>query len=333
MIGKVTGQKQTDSADTGEGKKPGRGDDLHKKSWLKKHWVTLLIIGMLIIGLCIMLYPTIANYWNSFHQTRAISTYMTDVSSMDQESYLKLIEDAQAYNRRLSESGIRWVMTDEEKAEYEQTLTISDTGIMGYLTIEKIQLMLPIYHGQSEAVLQTSIGHLEGTSLPVGCKSFNRRTGKLDDPEECGHIVLSGHRGLPSAKLFSNLDKMVEGDTFTLTVLNETYTYEVDQIRIVLPEDLSQITLEKGKDYCTLVTCTPYGINTHRLLVRGHRILNVNGDGNVVADALLIDKLYIVPFVGFPILVIILVIVILITARRRKRRQIFQKARKERDNQ
>ena len=148
----------------------------------------------------------------------------------------------------------------------------------------------------------------------------------LDDPEECGHIVLSGHRGLPSAMLFSKLDKLVEGDIFSLTVLNETYTYEVDQIRIVLPEDLSQITLEKGQDYCTLVTCTPYGINTHRLLVRGHRTWNINGDGNVVADALLIDKLYVVPFVGFPILVILLVILILVTARRRKVRQIFQMA-------
>ena len=297
-----------------------------KNSWLKKHWVTLLIVLMLVIGLSIMLYPTVANYWNSFHQTRAISTYMTDVASMDEASYLKLIDEAQNYNRKISENGINWSLSKQEKAEYENVLQVSDTGIMGYIQISKIHVMLPVYHGMSEAVLQTSIGHLEGTSLPVGCSSFNRRTGMLDDPEECGHIVLSGHRGLPSAMLFSNLDKLVEGDIFTLTVLNETYTYEVDQIRIVLPEDLSQITLEKGQDYCTLVTCTPYGINTHRLLVRGHRTWNINGDGNVVADALLIDKLYVVPFVGFPILVILLVILILVTARRRKVRQIFQMA-------
>ena len=189
--------------------------------------------------------------------------------------------------------------------------------------------MLPIYHGMSESVLQTSIGHLEGTSLPVGCKSFNWRSGELDDPNECGHIVLSGHRGLPSAKLFSGLDKLVEGDYFSITVLNETYTYEVDQIRIVKPDDLSSITLEKGKDYCTLVTCTPYGINTHRLLVRGHRVRNMNGDGNVIADAMQIDKLYVVPFVGIPIVLILLVILVIVTGRQRKRKQIFRNVQEE----
>lgn len=319
MIGIWRKQKQTD-----DGVQPEQ-----KKSWLKKHGVTLLIIGMLVIGLSIMLYPTVANYWNSFRQTRAISTYMTDVAAMDESHYQELIENANQYNRKLSEKGLHFVLTEAEKAAYEAELAVSDSGIMGYIQISKIHVMLPIYHGMSESVLQTSIGHLEGTSLPVGCKSFNWRSGELDDPNECGHIVLSGHRGLPSAKLFSGLDKLVEGDYFSITVLNETYTYEVDQIRIVKPDDLSSITLEKGKDYCTLVTCTPYGINTHRLLVRGHRVRNMNGDGNVIADAMQIDKLYVVPFVGIPIVLILLVILVIVTGRQRKRKQIFRNVQEE----
>lgn len=163
MIGNWRKQKQTD-----DGVQPEE-----KKSWLKKHWVTLLIVGMLVIGLCIMLYPTVANYWNSFHQTRAISTYMTDVASMDESRYQELIESANKYNRKLSEEGLHFELTEEEKAAYEAELAVSDTGIMGYIQISKIHVMLPVYHGMSEAVLQTSIGHLEGTSLPVGCKSFN----------------------------------------------------------------------------------------------------------------------------------------------------------------
>ena len=291
--------------------------------------MTLLIVGALVIGLAIMLYPSIANYWNSFHQTRAIASYMEDVTAMDPADYEKLIADARAYNQDISEHGIKWILTDEEKVEYENQLNFMKTGIMGYIQIDKINVMLPLYHGVSESVLQTSIGHIEGTSLPVGCASFNPRSGEVEDPNESNHIVLSGHRGLPSAKLFSNLDKLVEGDTFTITVLNETYTYEVDQIRIVLPEDLSNITLEKGKDYCTLVTCTPYGINTHRLLVRGHRVSNFNGDQNVVADALLIDRLYVAPFIGIPIITILLVVLIVVTGRRRKHNRILRKAEAE----
>ncbi|MBR2696667.1 MAG: class C sortase [Parasporobacterium sp.] len=271
-----------------------------------------------------MLYPTISDYWNSFHQSRAIMTYMEDVASMDEENYQEVIASAREYNQEISDHGIKWEMTEEEKADYEKELSTSRTGIMGYLQIEKIDLMLPIYHGIEEKVLQTSIGHIAGTSLPVGCASFNSATGELEDSHESNHIVLSGHRGLPSAKLFTNLDKLVEGDTFQITVLNETYNYEVDQIRIVLPEDLSNITLETGKDYCTLVTCTPYGINTHRLLVRGHRTANSNGDQNVIADAIQIDRLYVAPFIGIPIVTVLLIILIIVTANRRKRAQILR---------
>lgn len=304
-----------------------------QKTWLQKHLVTLIIIAILILGLLIMFYPAIAEYWNSFHQTRAIASYMESVSSMDDDEYDRLINSARAYNRNISETGIHWLMTDEEKAEYEKELDFTQTGIMGYIEIDKIDVMLPIYHGTSEAVLQTSIGHIEGSSLPVGCESFNRKTGELDDQTESNHIVLSGHRGLPSAKLFSDLDKLVEGDTFTISVLNETFTYQVDQIRIVLPEDLSDLYLENGKDYCTLVTCTPYGINTHRLLVRGHRVGNAHGDQKVVADALQIDKLYIAPFIGIPIILILLIILIVVTGRRRKRERIARKAMQDIQNQ
>lgn len=304
-----------------------------QKTWLQKHLVTIIIIAILILGLLIMFYPAIADYWNSFHQTRAIATYMESVSRMDEDEYDKLIESARAYNRKISENGINWLMSEEDKAEYEKELDFTQTGIMGYIEIDKIDVMLPIYHGTSDAVLQTSIGHIEGSSLPVGCASFNRKTGELDDQTESNHIILSGHRGLPSAKLFSDLDKLVEGDTFTISVLNETFTYQVDQIRIVLPEDLSDLYLENGKDYCTLVTCTPYGINTHRLLVRGHRVGNANGDQKVVADALQIDKLYIAPFIGIPIILILLIILIVVTGRRRKRERIARKAMQDIQNQ
>lgn len=296
-----------------------------QKSWVQRHLATLIIVIVLIGGLGLLIYPNFADWWNSFHQSRAIASYMDDVAAMDEEQYQAIIDSARAYNQRISDTGLRWVMSDEEKAAYQAELDFTNTGIMGYIQIDKINIMLPVYHGISEAILQTSIGHIEGTSLPVGCSSFNRNTGELDDPNQSNHIVLSGHRGLPSAKLFSDLDRLVEGDTFTLTVLNETYTYEVDQIRIVLPEDLSDITLEKGKDYCTLVTCTPYGINTHRLLVRGHRVGNVNGDENVIADALLIDRIYVAPFIAIPIITVLLIILLVETGKKRKRSRILRK--------
>ena len=174
-------------------------------------------------------------------------------------------------------------MSETQKMEYESRLTFSSTGVMGYIDIPKISVKLPIYHGTSESVLQTSIGHLAETSLPVGGKG--------------SHCVLSGHRGLPSSKLFSDLDKMVQGDTFTLSVLNETYTYQVDQIRVVEPTDLRELTIRPDMDLCTLVTCTPYGINSHRLLVRGHRVKNANGDARVVADAFQVRPVYVAPFI------------------------------------
>lgn len=250
------------------------------------------------------MYPSVSDYWNSFHQSRAIMSYADRVANMEADQYQDILANAEKYNRNLAKTGVIWNMTDEEAADYNRQLDFNETGIMGYITIDKINVILPIYHGTSDAVLQTSIGHLEGTSLPVGGENT--------------HTVLSGHRGLPSARLFTDLDKLTEGDTFSISILNETLTYEVDQIRIVEPTDLSNLQIEDGRDYCTLVTCTPLGINTHRLLVRGHRIANVNGDADVTADALQIRPLYIMPFVMAPMVVLLIVFMLIRTRHRRK---------------
>ena len=211
-----------------------------------------------------------------------------------------MLADAEAYNAELAKIGAQWIMTDEQMAEYNRQLAVTDSGIMGYIDIPKIRVTLPIYHGTDETILQIAIGHIAGTSLPVGGAST--------------HCVVSGHRGLPSARLFTDIDKLVEGDTFTMTVLNRTVTYEVDQIRIVEPTDLSNLQIEEGKDYCTLVTCTPYGINTHRLLVRGHRVANANGEANVIADALQIEPVYVAPVVAAPMLIILLILLFVMTS-------------------
>ena len=241
------------------------------------------LLALFFIGVGLLVYPSFSDYWNTFHQSRVIMKYADRVSNMNKDEYARLIKEANQYNQELQKTGIKWNMTDAEKASYNRYLDFESSGVMGYITIPKINVELPIYHGTSDSILQTSIGHIEGSSLPVGGLG--------------SHTILSGHRGLPSARLVTNLDQLAAGDTFTLTVLNETYTYEVDQIRIVEPTDLSSLQLEPGKDYCTLVTCTPYGVNTHRLLVRGHRVENVNGNAELVADAIQIRPIYITPFV------------------------------------
>jgi len=225
---------------------------------------------------------------------------------MDTAEYERVIENARAYNERLAETGIAWDLRllEEMREEYQSELNMDGTGIMGYINIPKIDVQLPIYHGTEESVLQVAIGHLAETSLPVGGENT--------------HCVVSGHRGLPSAKLFSDLDKLKEGDTFTMSILNETLTYEVDQIRIVEPTDLSELTIREGQDLVTLVTCTPYGINTHRLLVRAHRIANASGEARVVADAIQIRPVYIAPFVAVPMLVLLLILMLLMTGKKRK---------------
>lgn len=269
-----------------------------------KDHVTLLLVLIGLVGVGLVSYPSIANWWNSFHQSRAVSEYTQTVANMNSDEYTEILDAADAYNQRLAETGILWNMSDEQKADYESQLDVSGTGVMGYINIPKIEVTLPIYHGTSEEVLQIAVGHIEQTSLPVGGEST--------------HAVISSHRGLPSAKLFTDLDEMVVGDTFTITVLDRTVTYEVDQIRVVLPDDLSALAIEEGKDYCTLVTCTPYGVNTHRLLVRGHRVANAQGEARVVADAVQINPARVAPFIAIPILIIAIISVFIRTSGKKK---------------
>ena len=224
----------------------------------KKDFSTIALIIVFFVGVSVLLYPTVSDYWNSLHQSQAIATYADSVENMDEQDYEKLWDAAVSYNQKLFQSGHGLGLKDEEKEEYNKLLDVSGTGIMSYIEIPKIKCSLPVYHGTDEGVLQIAVGHIEGSSLPVG--GLNT------------HCVLSGHRGLPSAKLFSNLDKLEEGDIFMIRTLDQTLTYEVDQIRIVLPDEVEDLKIEEGKDLCTLVTCTPYGINSHRLLVRGKRI-------------------------------------------------------------
>lgn len=256
----------------------------------------------------ILLYPTVSDYWNSLHQSRAITGYTERVAQKDTVDYEVMWSAAEEYNRRLLEdTGNRYRMSDEEQEAYDSLLDVTETGIMGYVEIPKLKTSLPIYHGTDDAVLQIAVGHLAGSSLPMGGAG--------------SHCVLTGHRGLPSAKLFTNLDEMEEGDTFSLRVLDQTLTYEVDQIRIVKPEELEDLAIEPDKDYCTLVTCTPYGINSHRLLVRGHRISNAEQDIPVPADAVQIDRLLAAPAVAGALLALLVLISFLRKAVRRIRKK------------
>ena len=273
--------------------------------WFKKKLPTILLVLVFLTGVALLLYPTFADWWNSFHQSRAVASYMDSVSALDTEQYEEILAEADAYNQKLAETGILWTLDEEQEKEYNNQLNVNDSGIMGYIDIPKINITLPIYHGIDEAVLQVAIGHIAGSSLPVGGENT--------------HCIVSGHRGLPSARLFTDLDKLVDGDTFTMTVLNRTVTYQVDQIRIVEPTDLSDLLIEEGKDYCTLVTCTPYGINTHRMLVRGHRVANAQGDAPVIADAMQIETIYIAPFLAVPILILLVIGMFILTGRQQRR--------------
>lgn len=273
------------------------------KAKAKKRSLSSILMGIaLAVGTMLLVYPKASDYWNSFTQSRSIMGYAEQVAQISAAEYAKFISEAEEYNAKLAENGNEWHMTQGQKKVYESRLTFDSTGVMGYIDIPKISIKLPIYHGTSDAVLQTSIGHLAESSLPVGGKG--------------SHCVLSGHRGLPSAKLFSDLDKMVQGDTFTLSVLNETYTYQVDQIRVVEPTDLRELTIRPDMDLCTLVTCTPYGVNSHRLLVRGHRVKNANGDAKVVADALQIQPVHVAPFIMIFIISGLMVKFVLIPGKR-----------------
>lgn len=263
------------------------------------NWTTVFLVLLLLAGVSLLLYPSLSDYWNSMHQTRAIASYAETVSQLDTAQYDEMWKAAQDYNRSLAQRETAFALTDEQKAAYESLLDVSGLGVMGYIEIPEIDCSLPIYHGTEESVLQVAVGHLEWSSLPVG--------------GEGTHCVLSGHRGLPSAKLFTNLDKLAVGDTFLLRVLDEVLTYEVDQILIVEPEQVDALGIVPGEDYCTLVTCTPYGINTHRLLVRGHRVENTPEAArmHVTADATQFDPLLVAPVLAIPILLLLLIILLL----------------------
>ncbi len=267
---------------------------------------SLILILTLLTGLSLLLYPTISDWWNSFHQSRAIASYVETVEELDDDAYAQLWEDAQAYNEALAQDNSRFQPSEEESVRYNELLNLSGTGIMGYVEIPSIDVALPIYHGTDEAVLQVAVGHIEGSSLPVGGPGT--------------HTVLSGHRGLPSATLFTDLDQLDMGDVFLLHVLGETLTYQVDQIRIVEPDNVSLLALEEGEDLCTLVTCTPYGVNSHRLLVRGYRVENLEEEQvwQISGEAGRVDFRLVALALALPILLLLLLWTWLRTGRGRK---------------
>lgn len=273
---------------------------------MKKHLSTILLLLVFIVGLSLLLYPSFADWWNSFHQTQAIATYSEQVADIDDEKYEEIWNAAWDYNQSLLKRTNSYLLSDAQKAEYDSLLDVGGTGVMGYIEIPSIKVALPIYHGTDEAVLQVAVGHLEWTSLPVGGEST--------------HCVVSGHRGLPSAKLFTDLDQMQVGDTFVFRILDEVLTYEVDQIRIVEPSDTSELSIIKGKDLCTLITCTPYGINSHRMLVRGHRVDNAEEARvvRVTADATQIEPIIVAPIVAAPMLLVLLVILMIPKPKKRR---------------
>lgn len=265
---------------------------------MRNKLTTILLILAFFAGLSLLLYPTVSDYWNSLHTSQAVADYAENVRNLEAEKYEQLLQEARSYNRMLPYKQAATALSKEEKEAYDALLNITGTGIMGYIEIPTVNISLPVYHGTEDAVLQIAVGHLEWSSLPVGGEST--------------HCVLSGHRGLPSAKLFTNLDKLVTGDKFIVRVLDEVLTYEVEQILIVEPTDVSTLMIESGKDLCTLVTCTPYGVNSHRLLVRGHRVENQEDAQavRVTSDAIQIEPLIVAPAVALPMLLVLLVILL-----------------------
>ena len=267
-----------------------------------------IIFGIIfLVGLAIFLYPSVSNYINSRHQSKAITSYTEAMAAISEEDYTKFWQEAYAYNEELAKKPLNFTLTDEEKQEYYSIMDPTETGIIGYIEIENIGVNLPIYHGTEETVLQVGIGHLEGTSFPTGTKGT--------------HAVLSGHRGLPSSKLFSDLDQMIVGDTFLLHILDQTFAYQIDQINIVLPEETSELSIIDDKEYVTLVTCTPYGVNTHRLLVRAKRVDYSEETKLIVpADATRYGALMIAPFIGAPMLLVAFVVFLIMTSKPKKKK-------------
>lgn len=280
---------------------------------MKPSKIGILLVLMLFVGVCGLLYPSVSQYWNSKTQTRAVENYREILESLQPEDYEAFFQEAEAYNQALHD--LRTPLADyRQLTGYNNILNISGNGIMGYISIPKLGVELPLYHTISAEVLNIACGHMEGTSLPVGGEST--------------HCVLSAHRGLPHARLFTDLDKMEEGDVFTITVLNRTLTYQVDQIKVVRPNEVDDVQIVEGEDLCTLLTCTPYGINTHRLLVRGTRIENAAPVLYVTSNAFRIDSLVATPVVAAPILLVLL-IVLMVKYREKGTKPLISKEEEE----
>ena len=262
---------------------------------MKNRKTTIILLISFFIGLSVLLYPSLSSYWNSKTQSKAIVDYEAMLAQYKPEDYTALFEQAQAYNETLFQLD-KPLTEHRQLVEYWDILDVSGTGMFGYITVPKISQELPVYHGTSEGVLSVAVGHLEGTSIPIGGENT--------------HSVVSAHRGLPTAVLFTHLDRMEIGDTFYFTILDRTITYQVDQIRIVEPHDTSLIGIEVGKDYCTLLTCTPYGINTQRLLVRGHQVDATQTRNIYIAnEAYRVDPMIVMPMVALPIIFVLLLYV------------------------
>lgn len=260
----------------------------------KNRWINIILVIVFFIGLSVLLYPTIADYINRKAQSRVIDHYDEFLKSIKPEDFTAEFEKANEYNRKIKDVNFPFMYYDQVEG-YNDCFDVTGNGMMGFIDIEKIKVELPIYHGTADSTLVVAVGHVEGSSLPAGGPST--------------HCVLSAHRGLPTAKLFTHLDKLEEGDIFTLTILNEVLTYQVDQVKIVLPDEVDDLYVVEGKDYCTLVTCTPYGINTHRLLVRGERIETARPKPVIYVknEGYLIDPIIVAPAVAVPMLLILLI--------------------------
>ncbi len=291
------------------------GNQTKKKS---RRLTNILLLVIFLVGVGLLSYPAVSDYWNSFHQSRAIVSYTEKVATLDNEKYQQIIDSAVEYNRMVAERSNQWADSEWEVKRYDTELNVDGTGNMGIITIPKLNVELPMYHGTDESVLQTSIGHIEGSSLPVGSPHLNEED--FDDVEFASHSLLSGHRGLPSARLFSDLNNMEVGDVFYLTVLDQMLTYQVTDIYVVEPNDSSKGALVPGMDLCTLITCTPYGINTHRLLVRGRRIPNEKKilDVRVTSDAVKVDSAFVAPFIAAPVLLLMVLWIMIITTGKRR---------------
>ena len=261
---------------------------------MKKHKTVIFLSSGFLVGICILLYPAFSDFWNSKTQSRAVTNYESVLENLKPEDYTALFENAHAYNKALYETDFP-LMDYKQVPGYQETLRIADSDMIGYLKIDRIGVELPIYHGTSDKVLNRGVGHLEGSSLPIGGENT--------------HCVMSAHRGLPSSKLFTDLDRVEKGDTFQIVVLDQVLTYQVDFIKVIEPNDISDLQIIEGGDYCTLFTCTPYGINTHRLLVRGIRIETIKEKPvlYVSNEAFRIEPLLVTPAVAAPMLLVLLI--------------------------